>query len=163
ICPVLEAKHFALHNLASLPHISVAGAVSTGTHGSGVNNGSLSTAVAALEFVNAIGELVTLSRKENADTFPGAVVSLGALGVITKVTRDIQPTYQVAQTVYENLPFSSLEEHFDDILAAAYSVSLFTDWRNQRINEVWLKALHDPKKPPVKRPKDFFGATRATR
>ena len=161
ICPVLEAKHFALHNLASLPHISVAGAISTGTHGSGVNNGNLSTAVAALEFVNAAGDIVTLSRKANPDTFPGAVVSLGALGVITKVTLNIQPTYQIAQHVYENLPLGSLKEHFDEILAAAYSVSLFTDWRNQRINEVWLKSVHEPKKPPVKQPKDFFGAARA--
>lgn len=163
IAPVLEAKHFALHNLASLPHISVAGAISTGTHGSGVDNGNLSSAVTALEFVNAAGDIVTLSRKENSDIFPGAVVSLGALGVITKVTLNIQPTYQIAQTVYENLPFSSLKDHFDEILSAAYSVSLFTDWRNQRINEVWLKALYDSKKPRAKQPKDFFGATRATK
>lgn len=163
IAPLLEAKRFALHNLASLPHISVAGAISTGTHGSGVNNGNLSTAVSALEFVNAAGDLVTLTRAANPDIFPGAVVGLGALGVITKVTLNIQPTFQIAQTVYENLPFSSLKDHFDEILSAAYSVSLFTDWRNQRINEVWLKALHDPKKPPVKQPKDFFGASRATR
>jgi len=163
ICPVLEAKHFALHNLASLPHISVAGAISTGTHGSGINNGNLSTAVTALEFVSAAGDIVTLSRKNDPDTFPGAVVSLGALGIITKVILNIQPTYQIAQTVYENLPFSSLQDHFDEILSAAYSVSLFTDWRNQRINEVWLKALHDLKKPAVKQPKDFFGATRATK
>ncbi|HET9802802.1 MAG TPA: FAD-binding protein, partial [Candidatus Acidoferrum sp.] len=119
IAPVLEAKHFALHNLASLPHISVAGAISTGTHGSGVDNGNLSSAVTALEFVNAAGDIVTLSRKENSDIFPGAVVSLGALGVITKVTLNIQPTYQIAQTVYENLPFSSLKDHFDEILSAA--------------------------------------------
>ena len=163
IAPLLEAKGFALHNLASLPHISVAGAISTGTHGSGVANGNLSTVAAALEIVNAAGDLVTLSRKANPEAFPGAVVSLGALGVITKVTLNIQPTFQVAQTVYENLPLSSLKEHFDEILSAAYSVSLFTDWRNQRINEVWLKALYDPAAPPAHRVRDFFGATRATR
>src|SRR6267154_47612 len=90
-------------------------------------------------------------------------VGLGALGVITKVTLNIQPTYQIAQTVYENLSFNSLKEHFDEVLSAAYSVSLFTDWQNQRINEIWLKHRIDPAKPPVKQPQDFFGATRATK
>ena len=161
IAPILESKGFALHNLASLPHISVAGACATATHGSGVNNGNLATAVAALEFVNAAGDVVTLSRKANPDIFPGAVVNLGALGVITKIALNIQPTYQVAQTVYENLSFSSLKQHFDEILSAAYSVSLFTDWRKQNINEVWLKSLYDPAAPPAHRMPDFFGAIRA--
>jgi len=163
IAPMLEKGGFALHNLASLPHISVAGAITTGTHGSGVKNGNLSTVVTALEIVNAAGVVVKLSRKNNPDIFPGAVVGLGALGVITKVTLNIQPTYQIAQTVYENLSFSSLKEHFDEVLSAAYSVSLFTDWQNQRINEIWLKHRIDPAKPPVKQPRDFFGATRATK
>jgi len=163
IAPMLEKSGFALHNLASLPHISVAGAITTGTHGSGVKNGNLSTAVAALEIVNAAGDVVRLSRKDNPDIFPGAVVCLGTLGVIITVTLNIQPTFQVAQYVYENLPFNSLKDHFDQILSAAYSVSLFTDWQNQRINEVWLKHRIDPAKPPVKQPKDFFGASRATK
>ncbi|HWZ98789.1 MAG TPA: D-arabinono-1,4-lactone oxidase [Candidatus Dormibacteraeota bacterium] len=163
IAPTLESKSFALHNLASLPHISVAGAVTTGTHGSGVKNGNLSTAVSALEIVNAAGDVITLSRRANPDVFPGAVVSLGALGVITKVTLNMQPTFQIAQTVYENLSLASLKQHFDEIISAAYSVSLFTDWQKQRVNEVWLKSLYDPGKPAVKQPKDFFGATRATK
>ena len=163
IAPILETKGFALHNLASLPHISVVGSISTATHGSGVANGNLSTAVSAIEIVSAAGDVVALSRKANPDNFPGAIVSLGALGVITKVTLDVQATYQVAQTVYENLPFSSLTKHFDAILSAAYSVSLFTDWRKQRINEIWLKQIYDPKNPPVKQPPDFHGATRATK
>src|SRR6266436_4347398 len=148
IAPLLEAKGFALHNLASLPHISVAGAITTGTHGSGVKNGNLSTVVVALEIVNAAGDIVVLSRKADPDIFPGAVVGLGARGVITNGTLIIQPTYQIAQTVYENLSFNSLKDHFDQILSAAYSVSLFTDWQNQRINEVWLKHRIDPAKPP---------------
>jgi xylitol oxidase len=163
IAPMLEKTGFALHNLASLPHISVAGAITTGTHGSGVKNGNLSTAVSLLDIVNGAGDVVTLSRKANPDIFPGAVVGLGALGVITNVALNIQPTYQIAQTVFENLPFNSLKEHFDEILSAAYSVSLFTDWQEQRINEVWLKAIYDPKMPAVKQAKDFFGATRATK
>jgi xylitol oxidase len=163
IAPLVETKGFALHNLASLPHISVAGAISTGTHGSGIKNGNLSTEVSAIEFVNGAGDLISLSRKANPDIFPGVVVNLGALGVITRVTLNLQPTYQVAQTVYENLPFSSLKQHCEEILAAAYSVSLFTDWRNQRINEVWLKHKIESVKQAAKQPPEFYAATRATK
>ncbi len=91
LCPLLHSKGFALHNLASLPHISIAGAVSTATHGSGEKNGNLATAVSALEIVTADGEVVKLSRRQDGEAFLGAVVGLGALGVITKVTLDIQP------------------------------------------------------------------------
>src|SRR6202049_375598 len=121
LCPYLDGKGFALHNLASLPHISVAGACSTATHGSGEKNGNLSTAVSALEIVTAAGEVVKLSRQQDAETFRGAVVGLGSLGVITKVTLDIQPTYTMRQYVYENLPLSAMRDHFDAIKSSGYS------------------------------------------
>jgi FAD/FMN-containing dehydrogenase len=140
LCPYLDSKGFALHNLASLPHISIAGACSTATHGSGEKNGNLATAVSALEFVTASGEVVKLSRKLDGEVFRGAVVGLGALGVITRVTLDIQPTYAVRQYVYEDLPLDQMKEHFDDIQSSAYSVSLFTDWQKRRINELWIKS-----------------------
>src|ERR1700732_2741124 len=139
LCPYLDSKGFALHNLASLPHISVAGACSTATHGSGVGNGNLATAVSALEIVTAAGDVVKLSRQQDGEVFQGAVVGLGALGVITKVTLDIQPTFTVRQYVYENLPLAAVKDHFDAIESSAYSVSLFTDWQNQRISELWIK------------------------
>ncbi len=162
LAPYLHAKGFALHNLASLPHISVAGACSTATHGSGEKNGNLATAVSALEFVTAAGDLVHLSRKNDPDTFPGAVVGLGALGVITRLTLNLQPTFQVRQYVYENLPLAEFKQHFDTIEASAYSVSLFTDWQKQRLNEVWIKSRIDDTKPFDATP-TFFGATRASR
>jgi len=140
LCPYLDGKGYALHNLASLPHISVAGACSTATHGSGEKNGNLATAVAGLEMVTATGDVVKLTRKGDGDVFRGAVVGLGALGVITKVTLDIQPTFQVQQYVYENLPFQEMRDHFDEIQSSGYSVSLFTDWQKQRVNEVWIKS-----------------------
>jgi xylitol oxidase len=160
LAPYLESKGLALHNLASLPHISVAGACSTGTHGSGEGNGNLATAVAALEFVNGQGDVVKLSREADGETFRGAVVGLGALGVITRVTLDVQPSYQIRQYVYQNMSFAQMTNHFDEIQASGYSVSLFTDWRNDRVNEVWIKARVDSPKP-FSGPQEFFGATAA--
>ncbi|MBA3442186.1 MAG: FAD-binding protein [Pyrinomonadaceae bacterium] len=162
LCPYLHRKGFALHNLASLPHISIAGSCSTATHGSGDKNGNLATAVSALEIVTAAGEVVKLSRQENGETFRGAVVGLGALGVITKVTLDIQPTFMVRQYVYENLPLSQLKDHFEAIVSSAYSVSLFTDWQKQRLNEVWIKSrIEEGRAFEVNA--EFFGAKRATK
>ena len=143
LAPYLHQNGFALHNLASLPHISVAGACSTATHGSGEKNGNLSTAVSAMEIVLASGDVRTFSRNKDGEMFKGAVVGLGALGVITKITLDIQPTFMMRQWVYENLPLDQLTRNFDAIEAASYSVSLFTDWRERRINEVWIKSRMD--------------------
>jgi xylitol oxidase len=139
VCRQLGAEGYALHNLASLPHISVAGACATATHGSGVRNGNLATAVAALELVTADGSLVVLSRDQHGEEFLGAVVGLGALGVVTKLTLDLVPAFDMRQDVYENLPLGQLEEHFEEIVSGAYSVSLFTDWRNEWVNQVWFK------------------------
>jgi alditol oxidase len=127
----------ALRNLASLPHISVAGSCATGTHGSGDANGSLATAVSALEMVAADGDLATLTRGD--DGFDGSVVALGALGVVTRLTLDTVPSFDVRQYVYEDLPVALVSEHFDEVSASAYSVSLFTDWRGPRIRQAWLK------------------------
>jgi xylitol oxidase len=162
LCPYLDREGWALHNLASLPHISVAGACSTATHGSGEKNGNLSTAVSALEIVNGNGDVMKLSRSQDGEAFRGAVVGLGALGVITKLTLDIQPRYMMKQYVYQDLPIEELKEHFDAIESAAYSVSLFTDWQKPRINEIWLK-IRMPEQPTFDAPAEFFGAKRATR
>ena len=162
LCPYLHGNGFALHNLASLPHISVAGACSTATHGSGKKNGNLATAVSGLEMVTASGEVLKLSRAKDGETFYGAIVGLGALGVITKVTLDIQPTFMMQQYVYENLPLNQLKEHFDEIEASAYSVSLFTDWQKQRLNEVWIKSRMDPGQK-FEAGSVFFDAKLATR
>ena len=162
LCPLLDSKGFALHNLASLPHISIAGACSTATHGSGDKNGNLATAVSGLELVTAAGDVVKLSRKQDGEAFRGAVVGLGALGVITKVTLDIQPTFMMRQYVYENLPLAEMKDHFDAIEASAYSVSLFTDWRNERISEVWIKSREEKGQAFDATP-EFFGAKRATK
>jgi alditol oxidase len=162
LAPLLTEKGFALHNLASLPHISVAGACSTATHGSGEKNGNLATAVSALEFVTASGDVLKLSRNYDGDFFKGAVVGLGALGVITKITLDVQPAYDMRQYVYENLSFDAMKGHFDAIEASAYSVSLFTDWQNHNFSEVWLKTRIEKAQAFHATP-EFFGATLATK
>jgi xylitol oxidase len=158
--PYLDAKGFALHNLASLPHISVAGSCTTATHGSGERNRNLASAVAGLEIVTAAGDLVKLSRKADGDAFRGAVVGLGALGVITRVTLDIEPTYKVRQYVYLDLPLEQVKEHFDQIQASGYSVSLFTDWQRRLISELWIKVRDDN---AFAGPTEFFGAKLASR
>jgi xylitol oxidase len=162
LAPLLDAKGFALHNLASLPHISVAGACTTATHGSGEKNGNLATAVSALEIVTASGDVVKLSRQQDANLFHGAVVGLGAIGVITKITLDIQPAYQMRQYVYENLSFAAMKDHFDAIQASAYSVSLFTDWQNHNFSEVWLKSRTEKGQAFNAKP-EFFGGKLATK
>jgi alditol oxidase len=157
---VLHDRGYALPNLGSLPHISVAGACATGTHGSGERNGNLATAVAGLDLVTAAGELVTLTRAADGDRFRGAVVGLGCLGVVTGVTLDLVPTFDVRQHVYDGLPFGQLAEHFDAILGRAYSVSLFTDWTGPSINQVWVKrrvGADDSGSPPPR----WLGATLA--
>jgi xylitol oxidase len=157
----LNDNGYALHNLASLPHISVAGGCATATHGSGVHNGNLSSAVMGMEFLTAAGETVTLSKGRGDNAFHAAVVHLGGIGVVTKVTLAVQPTYQVRQYVYENMPMEQLQHHFDEIMSAAYSVSLFTDWRNRNINEVWIKSRVGQDAAMGSRA-DFFGGKAAT-
>lgn len=157
LAPVLARSGYALHNLASLPHISVVGAVATATHGSGTLNGNLATAVVAMEFVAGTGEVVHLSRRDNPGLFEGAVVHLGALGIVTSVTLALEPAYDVAQRVYFDLSFAQLETSLEDIFSAGYSVSLFTEWQNSRATQVWIKRRVDPTCSPL--PQDtFFGA-----
>ena len=139
--PYLHENGYALPNLASLPHITVIGACATATHGSGLKNSNLSSSVSAIEFVDASGQLVTLSKQKDPEIFPGAVVGLGALGVVTKVTLALLPTFDMSQVVYLDLPIGELENNFLELQSRGYSVSLFTDWKNKNINEVWIKSI----------------------
>ena len=159
--PELHQKGYALHNLASLPHISVAGACATATHGSGVENGNLATSVTAIELVTGNGEIINLSKAANATEFNGAVVHLGALGILTKVTLTIQKTFEVRQDVFQNLPIQSLKDNFDAILSGGYSVSLFTDWQDQKISQVWVKRRVDREVKDLGT--DYYGAQAATK
>ena len=154
---VLAAEGVALHNLASLPHISVAGAVATATHGSGDANGNLATAVAGLELVTSSGELIRASRGD--PDFDGLVVGLGALGAVTRVTLDVEPAYEVRQRVFEGLGWEALYERFDELSASGYSVSVFTRW-DDVVDQVWVKTRVDDE--PEQRRDELWGARRAT-
>lgn len=153
----LEAAGWALHNLASLPHISVAGAIATSTHGSGDRNGTLATAVAGLRILRVDGEVVELRRGD--DDFDGAVVSLGALGVVLEVTLDIRPTFTVRQRLFGGVPWEAVTSRLDEVTSAAYSVSLFTNWDEEAVSLGWIKELADTPSPIGD---DFFGAPALT-
>ncbi|MFI6900745.1 D-arabinono-1,4-lactone oxidase [Nonomuraea sp. NPDC050394] len=142
----LHRAGFALANLASLPHISVAGSCATGTHGSGDSRRCLAAAVVALQLVGPDGDLVELSREHDPAVFPGAVVALGALGVVTRLTLEVEPAFDVAQRVRLDVPLEEVSERFDEVYGAAYSVSTFTDWRGGKA-EVWLKHRLDEGSP----------------
>jgi xylitol oxidase len=137
VATALAHHGVALHNLASLPHISVGGAIATATHGSGAGNGNLATAVAGLELVLSSGDVVSVARGD--DAFDGMVVGVGALGVVTRVTLDVEPAFEIRQNVFEGLPWDTLLAHFDEVMSAAYSVSVFSRW-GDAVEQVWLKS-----------------------
>jgi len=155
LAPALHASGLALANLGSLPHISVSGAIATATHGSGDRLGNLASSVAGLELVTSSGELLQLRRGDR--DFEGAVVGLGALGAVTRVTLDVEPAYEVAQCVYEPLPWRAIDEHFDELSAAGDSVSIFTLWGEQA-GAIWVKRRAGAPAPAIE---ELFGARAA--
>ena len=163
LAPQLESKGFALHNLASLPHISIAGACSTATHGSGEKNGNLSSAVSALEFVNAAGDVVRLSRDKDGETFHGAVVGLGALGVITKVTLDIQPTYHHATVGLRKSAARSVQATLRRHRSQRLQRQPLHRLAKQKILRSLAQMPHRTRPGIHRSPKDFYGATPATK
>jgi alditol oxidase len=150
----LQERGWALGNLGSLPHISIAGATATGTHGSGSGNRILSAALAGLHYVAADGELRQARRTDQE--WDGLAVGLGAFGIVVRVTLDIEPSYLVRQDAYSGLPWERVLTELDAIMAAAYSVSLFTGWSGRTLRAAWVKrriAAADAETPG-----EFFGA-----
>ena len=140
----LDDHGWALANLASLPHISVAGACATGTHGSGVGNGGLATAVTAMQLVTASGDIVEISGDTDAELMDAFGVHLGAVGIATRLTLKIEPTFTMWQHVYEHLTMDAAIEHLGEIMSDGYSVSLFTTWRPDHVEQVWRKQRLEP-------------------
>jgi alditol oxidase len=157
LAEALRAEGLALHNLASLPHISIGGAIATATHGSGDRNGNLATAVAGLQLVTSDGELVNAARGD--PDFEGLVVGLGALGALMRVVLDVEPAYEVRQRVFEALSWDALLENLDAIAACGYSVSVFTSWGDV-VEQVWVKSRVDDRPEEIR--DELFGAVVAT-
>ncbi|MGH2866268.1 MAG: D-arabinono-1,4-lactone oxidase [Solirubrobacteraceae bacterium] len=156
LADTLNRHRLALANLASLPHISVAGAVSTATHGSGDAIGNLATAVVELELVTGEGTLMRVRRGE--PDFPGVVVGLGALGVVTELTLAVEPYYELSQCVYEGLRWETLLAQFDEITAAGESVSVFHG-AGEQTEQLWVKRRVGDLGAA---PEQLFGAQAAT-
>ncbi|WP_228560083.1 D-arabinono-1,4-lactone oxidase [Catenulispora pinisilvae] len=167
----LHAAGFALAALPSLPHISLAGACATGTHGSGDGNQGLAGLVRGMQFVGPSGDVVELTRGDltrgdltrgESPDFDGAVVGLGALGAVTRMTVDVVPTFDVAQYVYQAVPLQEVITRLDEVFSAAYSVSVFTGWRGEA--SVWLKVKVSPDGTQPRRPgSDWLGGRLADR
>jgi xylitol oxidase len=143
----LEERELALHNMGSLPHISVAGATATATHGSGNTLGTLSTAVRALEFVDASGEVRTVRAGD--PEWAGHVVHLGAIGIVTRITLSVEPTYSVRQDVYADLPWEELLGDLEGVTGSGYSVSVFTKWAEPVVGGVIRKTRLDGGEPEL--------------
>jgi xylitol oxidase len=159
----LAPHGMALRNLASLPHISVAGAVATATHGSGTDNGNLATSVAGFEYVNAAGEIISVDR--STPDFDGMVVSLGALGIVTSVSLDVVFDYQIEQHVYGELPLNVMGDQLAMVLGAAYSVSVFTTFAGPvdgQVGQVWIKRRTDGSDRSMNPGSTFLDAPAAT-
>lgn len=137
LAPVLHEQGWALDNLASLPHISIAGSVSTGTHGSGVKNRNLANQVLSLDIVTAEGEIRHIDRSNPA--FNAIVVGLGLCGIVYQYELKIEPTFEIRQVIYPEIPLDVLQRNFDQIMGTAYSVSYFTDWGSDQIGNLWCK------------------------
>jgi alditol oxidase len=155
----LDERGWALANLGSLPHIGIAGACATGTHGSGDANRCLAAAVAAVELLTAGGDLVTAARGDGG--FDGMVVALGTLGVVTRVTLDLVPAFTVRQWVYDGIGSAERAAHLDEIFARGYSVSLFTRWAPDGLSQAWVKERAVPGEPGTA-PGRWLGGTLAT-
>jgi alditol oxidase len=150
LAQALAAEGWALPNMGSLPHISLAGACATGTHGSGSALRCLPAYVAGVELVRADGELVRLDHDDPA--FPGVGVSLGALGIITRVRFQVLPSYSMRQQVQLDVPLEAVLADFEAVMGAGRSVSLFSAWSQPGIvDSVWFKTTEGEPHPDITR------------
>jgi len=133
--------------MGSLPHISLAGAYATGTHGSGDTNQMLSSSLKAFSFIDAKGELIHYGIGD--ENFDACRLGLGSYGLWVSVTLHVVPTYQIRQDVYRQIPWESFYEDPKLGTSAGYSVSLFTKWGGAKIDQLWAKSMIGDLQPPA--------------
>ena len=137
LAPKLDQQGWALHNLASLPHISIAGSIATGTHGSGIKNQNLANQVISLSVVTADGDLKTFTASDSE--FNALVVGLGLGAIVYQYELKVEESYQIRQVIYPEIPLAEIRGNFDQIMSSAYSVSYFTDWADPQVGNLWCK------------------------
>ena len=121
----LREHGLAMPNYGSIDHQSIAGAISTGTHGSSAKHGLISQSVSGLKLLLANGQVVDCGPKQNTDLFRAALVSLGALGIIVEITFQAVPSFNIEWT--QNLhPLSELLSQWDHHL-----------WTAQEFTRIW--------------------------
>lgn len=120
----LDANGLALRNLGSISKQSVAGAVSTGTHGSGINYQILGSQVESLTFVKADGSIKKVMKTEQEELFNLSLVNLGALGVISEMEIRVVPSFQLHEKV-ELMAFDEAMERMNDLI---HSCEHFKMW-----------------------------------
>lgn len=158
LAEALQARGWALENMASLPHITVVGSVATGTHGSGNRIPPLSAQVNAVELITADGELRRFTREDQE--FGGVVVNVGALGVVSRISLDVVPSFELRQDVYDGLSWDGVFGDFEELTSAAYSVSLFTRWSGERFGHAWLKSARGGELPAADQPPETIQGIR---
>ena len=109
----LDQHGLALPNLGDIAYQSVAGAISTATHGTGIRLGGLATQVAGLELITADGSVISCSADEEPEVFNAARVGLGALGILSTVTLQAVPAFNL-RVVNQPMPLDALLENIDE-------------------------------------------------
>ncbi|MET8810457.1 D-arabinono-1,4-lactone oxidase [Streptomyces sp. NPDC004549] len=112
----LAREGLSLANMGDIMEQTVAGAVSTGTHGTGRESGSIAAQITALELVTADGSVLTCSREENPEVFAAARIGLGALGIVTAVTFAVEPLF-LLHAREEPMPLDRVLAEFDQLWA----------------------------------------------
>jgi len=121
---LLWQSGLSMQNLGDIETQTVAGAISTGTHGTGAARPGLAAQVRSLEMVLGTGEIVTCSPERNPDLFSAARIGLGALGVITRVTLQCEPAYYL-EAAEESMPLEEVLRRLDELAAASDHFEFF--------------------------------------
>uniref|UniRef100_A0A915D0Y3 FAD-binding PCMH-type domain-containing protein n=1 Tax=Ditylenchus dipsaci TaxID=166011 RepID=A0A915D0Y3_9BILA len=144
LIPFLQSIGLAIPMMASLGEISIAGAINTAVHGSGAGIGNLATQVLGLQMVLADGSVVQYSKGQNDTELAAATVGLGALGIVTQVTLQAQPTYNLAINVFENMDMSVLDTQLYNITHSGYAINMWSTFGTPGVlDQVWITTKVD--------------------